>query len=419
MADEPESPIKFKSSMEDASAVENLFKDLDAPEMVPVAQPEPPAEPVTEPESEKLPEAEITPEPKPRKDESDEEFEKRMADVQLKPSSHPKTKEAFERTKSEIKEYRELAKEAQRQAKESEEKLSKLETEYKGKVITPEIEQELTELRERRREFHIEQDPEFRAKYSTKLQQIDERALGILVATQLPPAWAKFITDNGGVVAMSSSAKQMPAGKFENQTYQQFIEDTLMPRMPEIQQTRLKNSIAAGMDLRDEMSREIEHAKSHGSELQQKRQKDIQDKFEAAVRTTRSKLGKMAEKWEYPADATKEQRESVDKHNARQEKAAKAFEDFLKNGKNPEKVAEFMVLAAQSEYLMEANQDFEAEREALNKKVLDLEGRLKKVKGSASHGRENNAPPPSTAPKDIKKMSDEDAFNQEFGKNAR
>lgn len=365
-------------------------------------------------EKEEVPEVKEPAKEEQKAGETDEEFDARVEAIQPKKGAHPDTAKGYAALRAVIKEERARAQKEEKSRKELEGKLASLETEYKEKMITPEMETEIAELKEMRRQYQIEKDPEFQAKYSSKLAEIDQRAISILSASGMQPDLQKFITDNGGVIAMYNSTKSMPEGNpYSGQTHQQFIENVILPKLPAIQQTRLQQAIGAGMDLRDEMGREIEFVKTHGSELQQKRQKELEALFKQSAEATRKSFGKMAEKWDILESDSPEEKAKKEKHNKRVEKAEAAFTEYMKDGsKNPAKVAEALVRASQSQYLMEEAAEKDETIAARDKKIAELEERLEKVKGSASTGKPNNAPAPDSKPIPGKLLSDDEALSK-------
>lgn len=351
-----------------------------------------------------------TPESKPES-KPDADLDAALDEIQPKKNAHPNTHKGYEALKEVAKKEREKFRAAEKARKELEDKYSSLETEYKGKVITPELEIEIKELRELRRDFHIENDPEFREKYNTKLAELDNRSINILKSSGLTAGWEKFISDNGGVVVMYTSTKPMPEGVYSEQTQQQFIKDTLMPKLDPVQKDRLMRSISSGLDLRDDMSREIEQAKTQGSEHQKKRQLEIETKFNESITQARTSFGPRAQKMDYPIDATKEDRARIDKHNGRVKKAEEAIAEYIREGKNPSKLGRALAEAAHSQILLEELADKDVELEAQKKISSDLREKLDKIKGSGSTGRPSAAPAPGPAkPEPGKPMSDEQAF---------
>lgn len=383
---------------------------LDAPEVVaPVEEPVTVEVPVdtTVPAP---PESEVKPDAPTAADDDDKALDEELDKLQPRKGAHPNTFKMAEVLRGVIKRERAERKLEAAARKDAESKLASVETEYKGKAITPEIESELKDLRELRREVQLESDPEFQQKFLNKKTEIDREALSVLRNEKLTPELEKFITDNGGVVAMYHSTKQMPP-PYQSDTHSSFISSTLMDKLSPVGGRIFLDSLVAGAKLREAMSREIEDIKKNGSERQKQKQQEIQDAFNKSAQETRKSFGKMAEKWDVPVTASKEEKAKIDKHNARVEKAEALFQDYVSSGsKNPAKVAEALAKAAQSQYLMEEAEEKDLELAARDAKIKELEDRLTKIKASGSTGKSSSAPAPSSKPEPGKIMSDAEAF---------
>lgn len=334
-------------------------------------------------------------------------------DIKPRPHARQETHRDFDALKDIIKDERAQREEAQKKSKELEEKLGSLEKEYKGKVITPEMEKDYESLRELRRTIQIENDPEFRAKYDTKLGEINLRALGILRGEKMSAQVEKFIADNGGIIAMYGSTQQMPR-PYQDQTYREFIEETLGGKLTGISKARFEQALASALDLKDEMSREIELAKTKGSERQKEKQKELEEQFRTAADATRKSFGKMAEKLEYPKDASKEDRVKIDQHNKRVEAAERAFSEYMKSGNDPAKLAEVMAKAAHSQMVLEEMQSKDADLEERNKRIKELEKKVEDMKKSGATGKFTAAPPPDNKQDTGKLLSDAQALEIAF-----
>lgn len=339
----------------------------------------------------------------------EENLDSDLDEIQPKKHAHPNTHKGYEALKGIIKETRTELRAEKAARQEFEQKFTALETEYKGKVITPELEKELTELRAIRREDRPEDDPQFQKEFVAPIAEISTRALRILEVENLSPEMKDFIVKSGGVIAMCNSSRQMPA-PYSGQTFREFICNTLAGKLSPVGQTRFNQAIATGMDRLDDMNHEIELAKKGGSERQQKRQQDIQEQFNKAVLDTRASLGKMGEKMDYPPNASKDDKALIDKHNARVKKGEDLVTEYIKEGKNPTKVAEALVRAAQSQILVEELQDKDADLAKKDQKIKELEEKLEKIKGSGSTGRVSSAPPPSSKPQTGKILTDAEAL---------
>lgn len=345
--------------------------------------------------------------------------EEKYPEDEIKPRPHARqeTHRDFDALKEIAKKERTEKEGLAKSLREASEKLASLETDFKTKAITPEIEAQLKEYKDLRSTLFAEQ--EVGSQYAERLQSVDSRAMGILAASAGPngikPDLQEFIVGRGGIIAMSCSVRQMPAGKYADKTEQEFVEDVLLPLVPTMQRDRLQRVIGAGMDLRDEMQEKIRAAKESAPQLQAQKQKELRDAFDLAAKETKTKLGKKAEKWEILATDTKEEKAQKEKHNSRVEKCEKLFNDYLSGGtQNPAKLAEALVQASHSQYLLEEVEDGRAELEASRKTISELEERLEKIKGSGATGKSSTAEHPSSKPDPGRILTDAEAIAQAF-----
>jgi hypothetical protein len=92
-------------------------------------------------------------------------------DIKLRPDASPKTRETFENMKATAREREKAANDRAAALEKTVSELSEKVKATEGKTATPEIENELKELRAFRAQFDTENDPEFKSKYDTKLEQ--------------------------------------------------------------------------------------------------------------------------------------------------------------------------------------------------------------------------------------------------------
>lgn len=396
-----ENEVKQELVQSDAEALAGLTAELKS-------EPE-----IKEPVKEKTEEA-----PALAEEKKEEAPKKPEDEIAPRPHARQETHRDFDALKTIIKTEREEREKAQKEAQEAKASLTKLETEYKGKVITKEWEEEFNQLRELRREVQLENDPEFRKEWDGKLEDVDTRAIGLLRTCNLTSDIEKNIIESGGIVAMSISPKLMTLPQFSTMTQSDFVEEKILPNLgSNIQRRRLEGIIGEGISLREQMSREIEQVKTQGSEKQKLRQKDIQDKFNSSVLATREQLGEMAKKIDYPKDATTEQKKKVDKHNALVDKAEKFFNEYMSEGStNPAKLADAFTRAAASFALTDKLLDEQANVAEKDQRIKELEEKLEKIKASGATGKESTAPPPSSKPDPNRLMTDAEALAEAFGK---
>src|SRR5476651_1267506 len=140
-------PVAIKLAASDAAAL----SEFDAPEPELTLPPEKKEE---IPLDEKKPEEKVEEKKEEEIAPTEDDIQKRLDEIQPKKNAHPNTTKGYTALKNIIVEVKEKLTKSEEARKSVDSKLAALETEYKGKVITPELESELVELRQLRREFH-------------------------------------------------------------------------------------------------------------------------------------------------------------------------------------------------------------------------------------------------------------------------
>lgn len=214
---------------------------------------------------------------------------------------------------------------------------------------------------------------------------------------------------------MSKSKAKMPDGQM---TEMEWIEEVVLPKTPAVHRERVMRRIADALELADEMGAEIEKAKAEAPQRQKAQMEQVQKMFEEGKEEALAALGDMAKLKDIPKDATPEDKEKLEKHNQRVQKAEARFAEMLTKSQNPKEAAKVLVMASRSEYLDDFSKDQGAELEKTRKALAELQERYDRVKSSGNHSHSTAAAPPTSKPaaKPLTQVSDDEALEAEFAK---
>lgn len=347
---------------------------------------------------------------------SDEDLQKELDKIEPSEGSHPNTVKAIPVLKDKIKETNLLARELAEKLKKSEEEKKSL------KILTPETEQEISQLREFRRMYAIEHDPVFMQKYDSKIKGIDSQFIGCLIGptpeTTAPEQVRKFIEDNGGLSKMAFSNKLMPDGKT---TQWQWLEEEILGSLSGKQKYTADALLKSFIDLQSSRDQEVAAAKQDAGKWEAQRQEEFQKSSESwnkallkAKESSIKQLGDDARKLDIPVTATPEEKARITTHNERIDQAEKLFEQAMK-ARTPEEIAQVGVLAGYSQYLYPYYKEAMDQAKANKDRADKLQEKLDKIGKAGRTARQSNAAAQSqVAPKpDLsKKVSDEDAIGK-------
>ncbi|MCK9587822.1 MAG: hypothetical protein M0Q93_00500 [Terrimicrobiaceae bacterium] len=283
------------------------------PEVVPDEKP---------PLEEAKPPGEVTPEekplevtPKPEDDAAKKTAELEALDldaVALPKTVSPKNAVNFDKLREVAKHYKSQAAEVPVLRQQLEE-LKKA-----APAAAPEVEAELTELRNFRKIFDIEHDPEFQKQFSEKLGAIDEEVIGIL-------------KKNGLSAEAEASLRKIGVGNAELAWWEQ----TILPNVPFIDRERLQKRLAARADVVDQKTAEVEKFSSQREAVLGERQQKLAKSFEEQQQAIEAHLETMTKDvpWarfqEAPENATAAEKKAVEAHNAEVTEMQKHFQDAL------------------------------------------------------------------------------------------
>ncbi len=148
---------------------------------------------------------------------------------------------------------------------------------------------------------------------------------------------------------------------------------------------RLQAIISTNADLEDEMQSEIAALAADPSSFEEKFTKQKLSALEEGINEAKTGLGKMAEKWEVPANATAEQKALIEKHNERYEKVKGVVEEVASSIlNNPRMQGRAALIMGQAIYLSEVNQELMASNESKDKTISKLSTELDAIKRSGS-----------------------------------
>lgn len=382
----------------DENAIGDLLKDVtETGELATVAStdekvsgiPDRPSEapPREKPTAEnKIEEAKVVEDAKITNSEDDKEFEKQLEEV--KPKS-PQQEKGYGTLRAAAKEER-LAR------RKIEAELKKWQEEHANvKALTPEIESELEELRKLRKFEDPANDPEIKEKFTNKLESAKQQSSIILSRNGLKAEFIDLINQAGGLIAVSKSDEVVPALLGGERTWSDWVENVLLPKTPFLDRERLKGLMLESATLADAMEQEIASARTDSEGRMKAKFEKMGQQFQEGVEESVKALGPIASKWDYPKDATPEQKEKVDTHNRLFEQSAAKFTQLRDGIGNPKTAGQITVLAAHSLYLADVNQKLMDQLEAKDKTISEQEERLNKIKGSSQAAHRTNAQIPA------------------------
>lgn len=308
-------------------------------------------------------------------------------------------------------------KELSKALKEKEAALKDVEAKSKDiKPITPELEEELNELRLLRRAEDPSKDPEIQAKFLTPISKSNEQAIQILKTHGLKESVIEAITKAGGLSAIANSDQKVPSVVGKDQTWAEWVEEILLPNTPVFDRKRLERLLENSLNLKDEMDHEIEGYKANSEERMKAKFEKMGTEFNTGIEEVAKGLGNMAMKWEAKPGATEEEKSAIQEHNANLDEVIKQIAHFQQNIANPKEVGKMAALAGQSTYLFKVNAKLLTMNEQLSKTLQEREEYISKLKGSSSAARQTNAPPPGTVVEPNKMATSKTAVDEFFKK---
>lgn len=318
-------------------------------------------------------------------------------DIKLRPDASPKTRETFENMKTTA---REREKSANDRAAALEKTVSELSEKVKateGKTATPEIENELKELRAFRAQFDTENDPEFKSKYDTKLNQNYETVYSKLKEHGLK--------DEVIATLKSLSSKE----RDEN------IE-TFLSKIPTASRRLIESKLVDNVSVSEQRRAELEGVRAKADQI-------LADRAKAPVETTQKLESEIATRlrpalekvdWirvkEIPASVAGEEKVKLEKENAfalfAQDQLRKAIVDHSSASR-----AEAALAVPLAYYYKAQSADLATENASLKK---ELEG-IRAASRTSRTARTSASPNPVTPKAESKQdATSEDTIDELF-----
>lgn len=274
-----------------------------------------------------------------------------------------------------------------------------------GKV-PPEVEEELTGLRNLSLVLQAENDPNFKKEWDAKITTADETAYGWLTERGLPQATLDKIKAAGGV---------HKAAPLINQIYKMLAEGPKgRPELADpIAAQKLVGLVQSREAVENERATKIKDltaSREKFNEAVAQRDEQARTEFSKAIEQKSIQLAADND-WileeDVPANATKEAKEAIEARNAIVKGRANAFGDNVRASysRDPEKVAEIAFNAVKAEYLTEKLAEVETARDKATARVASLEAQLQKIK---SAGRIAHVETPATVTKEAPKTTVEE-----------
>lgn len=294
---------------------------------------------------------------------------------------------------------REIAKIRTKEAETLKQRVTELESRQPESALVEQEKKELEELRTFRKIFDTENDPEFRRQFDEKITSVDDDLIAIL-------------KKNGLTETTENSIRELGVGNVSSK----FWEQEILPRLPLIDQERVRRRLAERADMNDQRAREIEKFQSErGTFLQRQEEQQLQqfqqerDAIIKHVEDLRKDIP-WAHKKEIPPKATKDEIAKIESHNRHVDELEFRFQDALYPA-NPQARAEIAAAAVASTVLAASVTDLSTRLQESNKRIQQLEAELNKTKAAGRIPIGDNGTrsrPTETGP--TKFASDDDAI---------
>src|SRR6266576_4997226 len=222
------------------------------------------------------------------------ELEKKIDGVNVPPGSHPNVASGIATLKELARAEAKRAEELQVKVKEYETRFTEIEKQAKEGKLPDQVEKELTELRQMRRELDLRNDPDFHKSYVEPVQKAEVEIMGLLKQAGLKDDSIKWINENGGVIALSQSSDKANVKDNPDMTIAEWLEDKIIGKTPAVFRNRIVQKLSAAADT-------IEKGRSELADFQQNSQarfdakmKKLTEDFNAGADTARAALGDLA-----------------------------------------------------------------------------------------------------------------------------
>lgn len=223
-----------------------------------------------------------------------------------------------EKNQSNWRKLQETASTYKKQAEEAEQLRQKL-AQLEQTTAQPQLPEDYQELKKFRQIFDIKNDPEFQSKYSKPIETAKQNIYGILRKHGASDEVITSIEKAGGPDKINDEFWRNPA--FGN--------------LPFTDAEKLKRNLVDVADLRDKQETEIQYAAENAEKILQEREMEKGKWYEKTVTEIDTELDSITKDipWaryaEAPANATPEQLQQIQAHNARVSDLAQKFEAAL------------------------------------------------------------------------------------------
>jgi hypothetical protein len=221
-----------------------------------------------------------------------------------------------EKNQSNWRKLQETASTYKKQAEEAEQLRQRLQELEQGPAQIP---QDYEELKKFRQTFDIKNDPEFKSKYAQPIESAKNNIYGILRKHGAAEEVIASIEKEGGPDKINDEFWRNPA--FQN--------------LPLTDAEKLKRNLVDVSDLREKQEQEIQYAAENAEKILQEREQEKGQWYEKTIQEIDHNLNEITKElpWarfaEAPANATPEQLQQVQSHNARVSDLATKFESAL------------------------------------------------------------------------------------------
>lgn len=223
-----------------------------------------------------------------------------------------------EKNQSNWRKLQETASTYKKQAEEAEQLRQKI-AQLEQAPAQPQLPEDYQELKKFRQIFDIKNDPEFQSKYSKPIETAKQNIYGILRKHGASEDVITSIEKAGGPDKINDDFWRNPA--FGN--------------LPFTDTEKLKRNLVDVADLRDKQEQEIQYAAENAEKILQEREMEKGQWYEKTVTEIDQELDAITKDlpWaryaEPPANATPEQLQQIQSHNARVSDLAQKFEAAL------------------------------------------------------------------------------------------
>lgn len=251
-----------------------------------------------------------------------EEVDEEIDAIKPNPKWNPATQNQFKELKAIAKRFKTENKAKEAAIKELQDKISTV------KPLDQQTEQELNDLRKYRRMLDIHQDPSFVEKYKKGLEKNKEDTVALLKKLKFPEK-----SDDPTKMSLEYIEKKYGGvDKMPEEDWARIIKAIPNP----LEADRLKNLVNKRFDLETEREAEIAKAAEDFEQYQQKQGDQVKNYWldvSSRMKTYAEKRVKELPDWARPMDipenATAEQKQKIEAHNAKHQKIEKDFQSLM------------------------------------------------------------------------------------------